>query len=394
MNNRLVGGGHAGAAANQIMIVAGEASGDMHGASLVAVMKKMRPGLNFSGVGGPSLAAQGVEILVESGKLSVVGLLEVLGHLGEIRGALRTLENRLKNKPPCLLILIDFPDFNLMLAKKAKKLGVPVFYYITPQVWAWRSGRVKTIGRLADRIGVILPFEQKFFQERGVSVDFVGHPLLDVVQTSENREQTRHGLGCEEDTPLVALLPGSRRKELDFMLPVFLETARQIKKENPAVVFVLPLAPTMDLAKVSEALAGCEDLGIRLVTERRYDVMSACDVAIAASGTVTLELAILGVPMVVSYRISPFTYMVGKMLINLKHVSLVNLVAGEEVVVELIQDRATPPLIKAAVDNLLQNDTARREMRQKLAEIQISLGKSGAAKQAAQIALEAARLTD
>ncbi len=381
------------AASNQIMIVAGEASADMHGASLVAALKKHQADLRICGVGGPALAEQGVEILVEAGKLAVVGLIEVFGHLGDIRGALRSLENRLKEERPRLLILIDFPDFNLILAKKAKKLGIPIFYYITPQVWAWRSGRVKTIGRLTDRVGVILPFEQEFFKKRGVPVDFVGHPLLDTVKTTRDKRETFDVLGYEKKSRLVALLPGSRRKELEFMLPVFLESARELKKDDPTLNFIFPLASTLDRQNVENALLGYEDLNIRIIDTNRYDAMAACDVALAASGTVTLELAILGVPMVVAYRVTPFTYWIGSKLVNLDHYSLVNLVAGEEVVPELIQEAATPTLIKKAIDTILKNDSHRQKMRGKLAEVHARLGSPGAAERAAKIALEAAGLS-
>ncbi|HEB50821.1 MAG TPA: lipid-A-disaccharide synthase, partial [Desulfobulbus sp.] len=224
-----------------IMIIAGEASGDMHGARLVQAMRELDPGLDFSGMGGRELAAAGVELLYDASKLAVVGVTEVLGHLGDILAARRALLRRMRARRPGLLILIDYPDFNLLLAARAKKLGIPVFYYISPQVWAWRSGRVKKIGRLTDRVGVILPFEQEFYARRGVRVDFVGHPLMDAVQTTMSREEflARHRI--EPDRKIIGLLPGSRRREISSLLPDFLAAAEHlVRGSNEQYAFLIP----------------------------------------------------------------------------------------------------------------------------------------------------------
>jgi lipid-A-disaccharide synthase len=325
----------------KVMIVTGEASGDMHGANLIKAMKAIQPDLAVYGMGGEALVSQGMELLYDAAKLSVIGLLEVFSHLSDIKAAQRILGQRLKEDRPGLLILIDLPDFNLMLAKKAKKLGIPVFYYISPQVWAWRSGRVKKIKRLVDRMAVIMPFEKDFYQQRGMAVDFVGHPLLDEVKSKCSRAEflVEHGIK-ENGQKIIGILPGSRKKEVAGMLPVFIEAARLIAKKLDRTTFLLPVAPTLTDADL--AGHGLEESGldIRLIRGERYDLMAACDAVVAASGTVTLELAILKVPMVVAYRVSPISYFLGRRFIKVDYASLVNLIAGREVVTELLQENA------------------------------------------------------
>lgn len=376
----------------RIMIVAGEASGDMHGARLIAALKEQAPGAQICGIGGPELTRQGVEILYDASQLAVVGIVEVISHFRFIREAMRALEKRLREQPPDLLILIDYPDFNLILAKKAKRLGIPVFYYISPQVWAWRSGRVKTIKKLVDRMGVILPFEQEFYRKFGMNVDFVGHPLMDAVQPTRSREDFLHSLGIAPESTVIGILPGSRKREIAGMLPVFLAAAKRMQEQmRPKPVFVLPLAPTLseeDLLANGLAEAGVE---VRVVRENRYDLMGACSAVMAASGTVSLELAILNVPMVISYRVSPLTYFLGRRLIKVQYASLVNLVAGREVVPELLQDEAVPEKIAQATLRLIENQAERTRMLAGLAEVRERLGGPGASERSARLALNLAR---
>jgi lipid-A-disaccharide synthase len=377
--------------AKKVMIVTGEASGDMHGANLIKAMKVLRPELAVRGMGGEALLAQGMAPLYDAAKLAVVGLSEVFGHLGDIRAAQRLLGQQLIVNRPGLLILIDLPDFNLMLAKKAKKLGIPVFYYISPQVWAWRSGRVKKIKRLVDRMAVILPFEKDFYQRRGMAVDFVGHPLLDVVKAKSSRATFLGGQGIEmAGQRIVGLLPGSRRKEVATMLPVFIAAAVLLEKKLGRTTFLLPVAPTLTEADLAGCgLEGC-GLDIRLIRGDRYELMAACDVVVAASGTVTLELAILKVPMIVSYRVSPLSYFLGRRFIKVAHVSLVNLIAGREIVPELLQEKATPDNISRALFELLDDNEARTRMQEGLAEVVGRLGEPGASRRAAELALSVA----
>ena len=374
-----------------IMIVAGEASGDMHGAKLIAAMREQAPDLAVCGIGGPALAAQGVEILYDSSQLAVVGIVEVISHFRFIREAMQALEKRLREQPPRLLILIDYPDFNLILAKKAKRLGIPVFYYISPQVWAWRSGRVKTIKKLVDRMAVILPFEKDFYQKRGMEVEYVGHPLMDTVHAARPRAEFLQSLGIAPDSQVIGILPGSRKREIAGMLPVFLAAARLMQAQLVKPVFILPLAPTLsedDLLAHGLAEAGVE---VRVIRENRYELMAACDAVMAASGTVSLELAILDVPMVVSYRVSPLTYFLGRRLIKVQYASLVNLVAGREVVPELLQDEAVPERIADATVRLVANQAERIRMLEGLAEVRERLGGAGASARTARLALNLAQ---
>ena len=374
-----------------VMIVAGEASGDLHGANLVKAMLRHEPDLVFYGMGGVELAAAGVEILCDARKLAVVGAVEVLAHLPDIIAAQGVLKRRMKEDRPRLLILIDFPDFNLRLAGKAKKLGIPIFYYISPQVWAWRSGRVKTIGRLVDRIGVILPFEEQFYRDRGVEAQYVGHPLFDSVKVEMNRDTFCERFEIDPDHKIVGLLPGSRKKEISALLPTFLEAAKRMQqKYQKHVVFLISLASTIteeDLEK-----NGLEEyrrfVDIRIVRQNRYDMMAACDAVVAASGTVTLELAILNTPMVVVYKVSPQTYYLGRLLIKIKYFSLVNLIADAPVVPELLQDQGNPGSIEVELAFLLFDEYTRRTMQEGFAVVRERLGKAGASEKAARLALE------
>jgi lipid-A-disaccharide synthase len=374
------------------MIVAGEASGDMHGARLIAALKEQAPGAQICGIGGPELMRQGVEILYDASRLAVVGIVEVISHFPFIREAMRALEKRLREQPPDLLILIDYPDFNLILAKKAKRLGIPVFYYISPQVWAWRSGRVKTIQERVNRLAVILPFEKDFYHTHGMEVEYVGHPLMDTVRTAMPRTEFLHSLGIAPESTLIGILPGSRKREIAGMLPIFLAAAKRMQEQmTPKPVFVLPLAPTLseeDLLANGLADAGVE---VRVVRENRYDLMGACSAVMAASGTVSLELAILDVPMVISYRVSPLTYFLGRRLIKVQYASLVNLVADREVVEELLQDEAVPEKIATATMRLIGNQPERSRMLAGLAEVRQKLGGEGASARAARLALDLAR---
>lgn len=374
------------------MIIAGEASGDLHGARLVQAMRRREPELAFCGMGARELAGAGVELLFDAGRIAVVGLVEVLTHITDIFCAMRILTRRMRETPPDLLILIDFPDFNLHLAHKAKKLGIPIFYYISPQVWAWRTGRVKTIGRLVDAMAVILPFEESFYRSRGVAAQYVGHPLLDSVRVTSNREKfcRRHGINPAHT--LVGLLPGSRQREIASLLPDFLAAAKRLHgKYEQQFVFLLPVAATItedDLWRNGlDIYTECID--IHLVHEDRYDMMAACDAVVAASGTVTLELAILGTPMVVVYRVSPHTYFIGRLLIrHMQFFSLVNLIAEHLVVPELLQEEVNPANIEAELTRLLFDEKAGREVRQGLTEVRLKLGDAGASTRAADVALK------
>jgi lipid-A-disaccharide synthase len=377
------------AASQSIMIVAGEASGDLHGANLVKAIKARTDQFAFFGMGGTALKKAGVELIYDAAKLSVVGLFEVFSHLKDIRRARNMLIHRMQQERPRVLILIDFPDFNLSLAKKARSLNLPVFYYISPQVWAWRSGRVRTIAKLVDKMAVILPFEKAFYQEHGMEVDFVGHPLLDHVKCSTPAQLFRKQHGIADTSKVIGILPGSRMKEIQKILPVFLETAKNITSHRSEdIIFLLALAPSLKKEDLHCAELFAELPNIRIIDEDRYDLMAACDIVMAASGTVTLELAILHIPMVVAYKISPITYFVGRRLIKVQHASLVNLVVQEEIVEEYLQKDCTPHNLEAALIRIWPGSEKHTAMKNKLREVGEILGNSGASGRTAQLVLE------
>lgn len=370
-----------------IMIVTGEASGDLHGANL---LKALRPtidsGVKFYGMGGPELEAQGVEILFDAAKISVVGIFEVITHAKDIFAAQKLLRNCIEKRRPDLLILIDLPDFNLLLAKKAKKLGIPVFYYIAPQVWAWRSSRVKVIKERVDDLGVILPFEESFFKNRGLNAKYVGHPLLDSVKTSLNKHDFKKLHKIDPSSHCVGLLPGSRKREVSSLLPVFLGAAEILQKQSlKKIVFLVPQAATISQHDLEEAgIAEFRNrLDIRVIKGDRYNLMAACDCVVAASGTVTLELAILQTPMVVTYKLSPLSYQLGRLLVKLDYFSLVNLIAGYKAVPELLQDDVTPERVAKELALLLNAYTIKREMANALLDVRLKLGGAGASQKAA-----------
>lgn len=376
----------------KVMIIAGEASGDLHGARLVSAMLAKEPELSFCGMGGKELAAVGVDILFDAKRIAVVGIAEVISHLPDILRAQKILKSRMKDDRPDLLILIDFPDFNFMLAKYAKKLGIPIYYYISPQVWAWRSGRVATMKKLVDKIGVILPFEERFFRDRLVAASYVGHPLLDSVKSDCSKDDFCQRYSIDSDSLLVGLLPGSRKKEIASLLPVLLQTANKVQAESARkVVFLLPVASTLTEEEIFAAGVSehGKNLELHLITEQRYDMMAACDAALVVSGTVTLELALLDTPMVVFYKVSPITYRLGKLFLNkgLKYFSLVNLIADDAVVAEFSQEDVTPENLFAELNPLLQAGRKREKMLNGLALVRQRMGTAGASEKSADLAL-------
>ena len=367
------------------MIIAGEASGDLHGAKLVEAMLSQDPTLFFCGVGGQALQAAGVRILVEASKLAVVGITEVFSKMGSLLKGASRVKKLLRGLKPDLLIIIDFPDFNLHAAAIAKKQGVPVFYYISPQVWAWRKGRVKKIKRLVDHVGVILPFEEAFYKEHDVPVTFVGHPLLDgaVYDKREETEPDRH------TQPLIGLLPGSRDKEVIRNLPAMLEAVATIRQRFPDVRFCVSKAPTVEKNLMDGILKKFKyGQEVRVSKEHVRTIFERSLLVVAVSGTVTLEAAISGTPTVIVYRVSPLSYWIGRAMIKVKHIGLINLIAGKEIVPELIQKASSPEHIANCVMTLLTEPEKLQNMRTDLLLAQKRLGKPGASKRAAAVAFE------
>lgn len=368
------------------MIVAGEASGDIYGADLVTEAHKVDPDLHFFGIGGARMREAGVETLVDSADMAVVGLVEVLKHFNVISAAFLQLKKILRHNPPSLLILIDYPGFNLRLAKVAKKAGVKVLYYISPQIWAWRQGRVKKIARLVNRMAVILPFEAPFYERAGVPVSFVGHPMLDLVKVEKDRDSAAASFGLDPSRQIVGLFPGSRTNEIERLLPVILDAATLLRKRFPDLQFVLPLASTLSEEAIAARL---REAGVQaaIIQGRIHDLIRSCDAIISVSGTVTLEIALVGTPMVIIYRLSPLTYQLAKRLVKIDHIGLCNIVAGETAVQELIQDDANGAGIAAEIEAILGNADYNRAIRQKLATVRGRLGGGGASRNVAQLTI-------
>jgi lipid-A-disaccharide synthase len=367
----------------RVMIIAGETSGDMHGAKLVSAMQKRDSGLVFCGIGGQALKETGVDILIDASEISVVGITEVFSKIPGILKGLQVVKKTLKTAPPDLLILIDFPDFNLHVAATAKKSKIPILYYISPQIWAWRPGRVKKIGELVDHMAVILPFEEEFYKEKRIPVTFVGHPLL------ENNLPSREAFAGKwlEDIPVIGLLPGSRHGEIARHLPVLLDAARILLQKINPVKFIISLAPDVREKYIEDIVQKFNGAAVfEIASDGVRRIFEKSRIVVAASGTVTLEAAISGTPMVIIYKVSPVSYFLGKNMIQVKHIGLVNLIAGKEIVPELIQKEASPGRIAKTVFKMLGDPLSLKTLGLELLNIRKKLGGPGASERVADIA--------
>lgn len=356
-----------------ILVSAGEASGEYYAAELVAQLKQQWPDCDFFGCAGPRLRAAGVRAVVRTEDLAVVGLVEVLHHLPRIWQRFRTLIAAAKHAKPALAILTDSPDFHFRVAAKLKAQSVPVLWLVAPQVWAWRKGRVRTMRRVIDSLLCIFPFEEAFFREHHVSAKFIGHPLASRVRPSMTRQEffTKHNLPLHR--PLIAMLPGSRPSEAMRHLPE-LRRAAEILSRDRALSFLLPASPTCGAARFTEALAGSP---IRAIEGEAWDVMAHCDVALAASGTVTVEAALLGAPMVTYYRVTPVSWALGKVLVDVPFYAMVNLIAERRIVPELMQSDMTGERLAAETTRLLDDTEARAKMKEDLAQVAAKLAFQG-----------------
>lgn len=371
----------------RILIVTGEASGDLHGANLIRAAVAAEPSLYFFGVGGPRMADAGCEILVAGEEIAVMGLVEVLGHFPAIRRAFYRLKTILNGpERPDALVLIDFPEFNLRLAKVAKQSGVPVLYYVSPQVWAWRRGRVKKIAAVVDRLAAIFPFEPALYEGLPIRAEYVGHPLLDEFGIETERGAYLQALGIDPSRPVVGIFPGSRRNELHFNLDVMLDAARQILEKQPNIAFLLPVASSFSRDELEQRLVG-HALPLHLVQGNIYDTANACDAVLAVSGTVTLQVALAGTPMAIVYRMAPLTYAIGRRLVKVPYIGLANIVAGEGVVREFIQERATPANLATEILAILGDPDYSRRIRAGLAKVRENLGEPGCAGRVARMLL-------
>ncbi len=377
----------------RVLVCAGDASGELHAAAFVGALRERLPEARFLGLGGAEMEKAGVEIVVHQRELAIGGLVEVLGDLGRVWRAWRRLGARLLAARPDLVVLVDSPDFNIPFARKARRAGVPVLYYVSPQVWAWRRWRVRKLARRVDRMAVIFPFEPPFYAGSGLAVDFVGHPLVDRLPAppdARERAALRAALGVPEDARLVALLPGSRRNELRDGLALQIETARRLHERLPRTRFALALAPSLDRAAVEAQLAalpGAAGLPLDLHAGRTYDVVRAADAALAKPGTVTVEIALLGTPLVVAARAHPLSAAIARRVVAVPTLTMPNLVAGDAVVPEFLQEQARPERVAAALEELLEGPSGELQ-RRRLAHLRAQLGGGGAALRAAAIAEE------
>jgi len=361
-----------------LLMVAGEASGDMHSARLLSEIRRLRPDIHVFGMGGAELRGAGMEILADSGEISVVGISEALKVLPRARQIFQQLVAEVESRDTGAVVLVDSPDFNLRLAKALKHRGRKVVYYISPQVWAWRKGRIRLISKVVDKMLVVLPFEVEFYQSHGIEATYVGHPLVDEVPRLEHVwDSTQDSVGPFS----IALLPGSRKSEVESILPTLLEAARELG-QHLEVRLKLIKARSLD-REFLKAFVDSSGLEVEFVEQDRFTALAASHLALCASGTATLEVGLIGTPMIVVYRVRPWTYLLGRFLVRLPNVSLVNLVLEDRVVEELIQGRARPGVISDEAVRLLTNQDRIRRMRSSLGRLWIRLGESGASRRAA-----------
>lgn len=369
----------------RIMIIAGEASGDLHGAGVVRELKRRNADIDIYGIGGEKMQAEGMQLLYHVRELSIMGFIEVLKHLPLIRSVEKTLEVMLTARRPDVLLLIDYPGFNLRFAERARRFGIKILYYISPQVWAWNPRRVTKMRSVVDKMLVVFPFEVEIYRKHGIAVEFVGHPLLDVLGTPQDRHMFCTRYGFDPSKPIVGLFPGSRRQELNKIFPHMLGAADILAQSDDAQCAV----------GVASVLAG-DDLTsfmhngstVRFIHNATYDLMANSDVALVTSGTATLETACFGTPMVVVYKTSWLTYLIGRMLIRIKNIGLVNIVAGRTIVPELVQHRVTAASMAAAAKRFLSDVALRTQTRQALAGVKEKLGIPGASRRVAETILD------
>ncbi len=360
-----------------IVMVAGEDSGDFHGANLAAALKQEVPEIRLSGIGGRKMAEEGVELIFPSSRLAVIGLTEVLGRLADIIAGRRAIRQHLSESRPDLLVLIDFPGFNLhLVAPFAHKLKIPIVYYISPKVWAWRQGRVATINRLINKVLVILPFEEDFFRQHDVAVEYVGHPLLDEFKTFKCRDR--------RTSSTIALIPGSRMGEIKYLLPEMITAARLYAREKPESRFLIPIAPSISSTMVAGLIPADFRNHVTLLREPLKTVLKDAAFAIVTSGTATLETALAEVPMVVVYKTSRISYEIGRRVVKLPFFSLVNLIAGKEIVPELLQNETVPENIVAQMRAILDNRRRYTQTITELRKVKSRLGEPGAPQRAAE----------
>lgn len=369
-----------------ILISAGEASGDMHAANLVRAVGKIAPNIKFYGMGSSLMQSAGVKLIVDSGNLSIMGWFEIILKFSKIRKAFSDMQNALYHDKPDLLILVDYPGFNLRLAKIAKKAGVKVLYFISPKVWAWKQSRVKKIKKYVDMMAVIFPFEVDFYKKFQVPVTFIGNPLLDMVKPKLTLREAQKTFNLDLNCKTIGLFPGSRKGEIKRLLPIMLKTAELLKNKNPNLQFLLPKASSITIDDLNPYLQ-TSAIKLNIISNQNYDVMQACDAIIAASGTVTLEIAIMAIPLVLIYKTSWLEYQIVKRLIKIPYVGLCNIIANKKIIQELLQYDASPENIATEIEKILHNSNYRDEIIANLNKTKelLSCGRCGEKKDIAQL---------
>ncbi len=372
-----------------IVIVAGEASGDLHASDLVRHLKILNPDISFSGLGGPKMKGSGVELYEDLTQIAVVGFIEVLKHYQEFKRIFNLVLKKIQETHADAVILVDYPGFNLRLAKAIKEAKIPtkIIFYISPQVWAWKQNRIKLVKKYVDRLLVFFKFESELYAKHQLAAYFIGHPLLDTIKITQSRDQFLDYMGLAKDRLTIGLLPGSRNKEIEQILPPMLQAAQILFQKYSKVQFLLLKAPTIGLATVKRYLEGV-DIPIKIVEELTYNGINASDACLVASGTATLETAILRKPMVVIYKTSFLTYLLAKLFIKIPYIGLVNVVAGKKIIPECIQDDANPQKIASELENILKDEIRIAEIKSELAKVGKSLGEPGANHRAAEIILK------
>ena len=369
-----------------VMILAGEASGDAHAAEFVERLKLAQADIRVSGMGGEAMRRAGVEVFFDSSIIAVVGLVEVLRHWGDIKQAMKVVKQRLEETRPDLLILVDYPEFNLKMARHARSLGIKVLFYISPQVWAWRPRRIHKIGSLIDYMAVIFRFEKKYYQDAGIPVEFVGHPLVDKVEPNRDTAAVRRHLGIADDARVIGLFPGSRQSEIARLLPLLFDTAKAMRARDPAIKFILPVASTLNFDEIS-SLSAQSGVDIQVCREDIYDVIATCDAIATCSGTVTLEIALIGTPMCILYKMSWLSYLIMSRLITIPHIGLANIVAGDAVVREFLQSDANAAAVSDELFALLDDAQYREHVKTGMQRVRENLGDGDGANNMAQLVL-------
>jgi lipid-A-disaccharide synthase len=368
------------------MILAGETSGDAHAAEMIEQIWRLNPDIRITGMGSREMIKAGAEGFFDSSVIAVMGLVEVLKHWGDIRRAMKIVERRLEQTRPDLLVLVDYPEFNLKMARHARELGIKVLFYISPQIWAWRPKRIHKIGRLVDHMAVIFKFEQAYYERANIPVSFVGHPLVDKVASTRSKAEVRQQLGLDSNIPVIGLFPGSRNSEIDRLLPLMLETASQMTRTNPRLAFVLPVAASLDFEAIKQQCAQ-PNTNILVTQDDIYNLITCCDSIVSCSGTVTLEIALLGVPMCIVYKMSSLSYHILRHLIKIPHVGLVNIVAAKSVVREFLQSEASAENVSAEMFRIINDQTYREGIKSDLLIVRENLGEGDGSGKMARLVL-------